>query len=156
MAANQKNRLSQARESLHGEDYHAASVTLQGLADEGSAVAQGMLGLLYAQGQGVDQDFEASVALFAAAAAQGDADGQYYLGYSYLEGSGIENDPVTALAWFIQAAARGHGQAIVERDKGFAALDESGRTQANGRSRDLGLPMPAGWLHDQVTGAAFW
>ncbi len=70
MVSNEKNRLSLARENLTGKNYHAASVTLQGLADEGSAVAQSMLGLLYAQGKGVDQDFEASIALFTAAYGQ--------------------------------------------------------------------------------------
>ena len=156
MSPHEEKRLSLARENIYGKNYHAAAVTLQGLADEGVALAQSMLGLLYAQGKGVGQDFGVSVELFAKAAAQGDPDGQYYMGYSYLEGSGVEADPVTALAWFIQAAARDHEQAILERDKGFAALDETRRVQANARSRDLGPPMPAGWLRDTDSGIAFW
>ena len=145
-----------ARTNIAGKNYHAASVTLQTFADEGVAQAESMLGLLYARGKGVERDFQKSQALFKSAAAKGDPDGLYYMGYSYLEGSGVEADPVTALAYYIQAAARGHEQAAVERDKGYAALDDTERVRADGRSRDLGLPMPAGWLHDSESGVAFW
>ena len=148
--------LKLARENMAGRNYHAASVTLQTFADEGVAEAESMLGLLYAQGKGVERDFDKSLALFESAAAKGDADGIYYMGYSYLEGSGVPADPVTALAYYIQAAARGHEQAAVERDKGYAALDDTGRVQAESRSRNLGPPMPAGWLHDSESGVAFW
>ncbi len=145
-----------ARTNIAGKNYHAASVTLQTFADEGVAQAESMLGLLYARGKGVERDFQKSQALFKSAAAKGDPDGLYYMGYSYLEGSGVEADPVTALAYYIQAAARGHEQAAVERDKGYAALDDTERVRADSRSRDLGLPMPAGWLHDSESGVAFW
>ena len=145
-----------ARTNIAGKNYHAASVTLQTFADEGVAQAESMLGLLYAQGKGVERDFQKSIALFKSAAAKGDPDGLYYMGYSYLEGTGVEADTVTALAYYIQAAARGHEKAAVERDKGYAALDDTGRVQADSKSRDLGLPMPAGWLHDDESGVAFW
>ncbi len=151
-----RRTLSLARENLHSGYHGAAAAALEQLLDDGVAEAQSLLGLLYAQGKGVAQDFEASLELFQKAAAQGHADGQYYLGYTYLEGSGVKADPVTALAWFMQAAARGHEKATLERDKGLASLDEAARLQADYRSRDFGLPMPAGWLHDPQSGTAFW
>ncbi len=151
-----RSTLSLARENLHSGYHGAAAAALEQLLDDGVAEAQSLLGLLYAQGKGVARDFKASLELFQKAAAQGDADGQYYLGYAYLEGSGVKADPVTALAWFMQAAARGHEKATLERDKGLASLDEAARLQADYRSRDFGLPMPAGWLHDPQSGTAFW
>src|SRR5574338_204588 len=53
------------------------------LAEQGVALGQSNLGLMYAKGQGVPQDFNEAVTWFRKAADQGDAGGQYDLGIAY-------------------------------------------------------------------------
>lgn len=155
-AARVRHGMKMARSNYKDRYYDAVLGTVEPFAEDGVAEAQAMLGLLYARGKGVAQDFQKSFALFQSAASKGDPEGQYYMGYSYLEGNGVKADQVTALAWFIQAAARGHEEALVERDKGYAALDDTGRMQADSQARDFNTPMPAGWLKDDEADIAFW
>lgn len=52
-------------------------------ADMGNPVGQSGLGLMYLQGQGVDQDYQKAWKFFSAAAEQGWVDGQLQLGIMY-------------------------------------------------------------------------
>jgi TPR repeat protein len=56
------------------------------LADQGNALAQFNLGLLYHEGRGVSQDYAQAVTWFRKAADQGDAEAQAALGAMYANG----------------------------------------------------------------------
>jgi hypothetical protein len=90
------------------------------------------------------------------AALKGDAAAQYRLALRLRDGDGVPVDAARALAWLMQAAAREHGPAVDARDRLYAALDDSARVRGESLSRDLGIPMPAGWLRDPGSGIAVW
>ena len=78
----------------------------QKTADEGNAIAQYNLGLMYAKGEGVDQNDAEALKWFRLAAEQGSAVAQYNLGIMYRDGRGIPQDYVQAYVWFSLAASR--------------------------------------------------
>lgn len=90
--------------------YAAAARLLVPRAEAGDAGAQGMLGFLYEQGQGVPQDFAAAFFYYSCAAEQGEATAQYLLGLLYDKGRGVPRDVVLAQKWLILASARTDGK----------------------------------------------
>ena len=68
----------------------------QKAADQGHAVAQYILGLMYSEGEGVKQDYFKAVALFQKAADQGHVAAQYDLGFMYSEGKGVKQSNAKA------------------------------------------------------------
>jgi TPR repeat protein len=79
---------------------------LRPLAEQGDAVAQNYLGLMYERGQGVPQNYVQAVSWYRKAAEQGDALAQFDLGFMYSNGQGVPPDYVQAHMWFNLAASR--------------------------------------------------
>ncbi len=73
-------------------------------AEQGVAGAQCRLGVLYAEGRGVERDDHESIRWFLLAAAQGDAEAQASLGLSYGSGRGVSLNFVTAHMWLTLAS----------------------------------------------------
>ena len=80
-------------------------------ANQGDAIAQYNLGVMYAKGQGVPQDSAQAVKWLRLAADQGDAWAQYNLGYMYDIGQGVPQDYTQALKWLRLAADQGNVKA---------------------------------------------
>ena len=76
-------------------------------AEQGSPLAQTMLGILHAEGMGVPQNDTEAVKLFRMAAEQDHADAQFHLGGMYGLGRGVAVDYVEAYMWVSLAAAHG-------------------------------------------------
>lgn len=93
-------------------DYATMLEEWKPLADQGDALTQFNLGVLYANGRGVAQDFTEAVRLFSAAAEQGSAFAQYNLGLMYGNGQGVLQDYVKAHQWFNISAASGIEKAV--------------------------------------------
>ena len=70
------------------EDYAAALKPLTECAKQGSAGAQGLLGFMYSNGQGVPRDYKAAVRWYTLAAEQGHPVAQSDLGVRYELGQG--------------------------------------------------------------------
>ena len=70
------------------------------LAEQGDAVAQYNLGLMYGNGQGVPQDYAEAVKWYRLAAAQGNAGAQYNLGLMYGNGQGVPLNNIKAYMWW--------------------------------------------------------
>src|SRR6185295_6948428 len=104
-------------------DYPAALKLAQPMADDGDAVAQFYLGVMYNEGRGVPQDYAEAAKWYKLAAEQGDALAQYNLGLSYARGEGVTPDPVLAHMWLNLASSR------------FPAGDSRNRTAAQ-KNRD--------------------
>ncbi|MGZ9146697.1 MAG: tetratricopeptide repeat protein, partial [Nitrospira sp.] len=83
-----------------GEDYATAMREWQPLAEQGDALAQYHVGLLYHKGRGVPQDDAQARKWYANAAAQGQAKAQFSLGTLYFNGEGGPKDYQQALRWF--------------------------------------------------------
>ena len=84
-----------------------AVVALVGCADQGHAMTQFNLGVMYRKGEGVEQDFKEAIKWYQKAADQGEANAQYNLGAMYCNGQGVEQNYVTGYAWWNIAAANG-------------------------------------------------
>ncbi|MDA0703223.1 MAG: SEL1-like repeat protein, partial [Proteobacteria bacterium] len=73
--------------------------------------AQHDLAVLYAQGNGLEQDYRSAAHWFREAAVQGIANAQYNLGVLHERGLGVQQDPLEALLWYLSAAEQGHAAA---------------------------------------------
>lgn len=76
------------------------------LANEGSAIAQAYLGLMYVTGK--HKSYSDAVIWFRKAAAQGDGYGQAGLGWMYAMGRGVPQGDTEAVTWFRKAAQQGN------------------------------------------------
>jgi hypothetical protein len=97
-------------------DYAAALRECRPAAEQGNAVAQTILGVLFHRGLGVQQDVEEARRWYHLAAEQGLASAQYYLGRLYVESAGTERDPVQAFMWMDLAASQGSRDFVRARD----------------------------------------
>ena len=86
-------------------------------ADQGDAVAQLKLGVLYQNGWGgLPQHYQLAVKWFRKAAEQGDAKAQNILGLMYDMGERVPQDYILAHKWLNLAAAQGQKNAPKWRD----------------------------------------
>jgi TPR repeat protein len=92
-------------------DYATALREWRPLAEQGDALAQYNLGVLYRKGRGVPQDDVQARQWYAKAAAQGQAKAQFNLGTLYFNGEGTPKDYQQALRWFRLAADQGEALA---------------------------------------------
>ena len=83
----------------------------QVLAEQGDAVAQYNLGVMYRIGRGVPKDDKAAVKWWRLTADQGDAEAQYNLGVMYRTGEGVPKDDKEAVKWTRLAAGQGVAEA---------------------------------------------
>jgi len=80
-------------------------------ANQGEAQAQYMLGLMYKDGQGVDQNYVKAVELLSKAANQGYAAAQSNLGVMYANGQGVVQDYFKAVELYTKVANQGDAEA---------------------------------------------
>ncbi len=97
-------------------DYATALREFRVLAAQGHAGAQTILGIMYADGEGVPQDDAEAVKWYRKAAKQGDAYAQYNLGVMYDKGRGVLQDYAEAARWYRKAAEQGDETARKNRD----------------------------------------
>ncbi len=76
-----------------------------------------MLGDLYEEGIGTDQDYSKALYWHQKAAEQDDQVAQTNLGRFYRDGHGVNKDVSKALYWYRKAANQGYGPAIHEWSK---------------------------------------
>ena len=81
------------------------------LAEQGDALAQFGLGLMYRDGKGVPQDTQEAVKWYRKAAEQGFAQAQHNLGWMYSNGQGVPQDAQESVKWYRKAAEQGDAQA---------------------------------------------
>jgi TPR repeat protein len=108
-------------------DYAAAMSYWRPLAEEGHANAQGNLGVMYANGQGVPQDYAQALIWTRKAANQGYAVAQNNLGVMYRDGQGVALDYAQAAIWFRKAADQ--GDAVAQNNLGGIYYEGQGELQ---------------------------
>ena len=89
-------------------DFATALKEWKPLAEEGNAVAQNNLGLMYHNGWGVPQDYKEAVYWYRLAVEQGYAIAQYNLGLMYEKGKGVPQDDKEAARLYRLAAEQGY------------------------------------------------
>ena len=74
---------------------------------QGYTDAQNNLGMMYQNGQGVDQDDAEAIKWYLKAGQQGSADAQNNLAMMYQSGKGVKQDDAEAIKWYLKAAQQG-------------------------------------------------
>ena len=87
-------------------------------ADEGKAWDQFNLGVMYDNGEGVEQDYAEAAKWYRKASDQGHEKAQFNLGLKYDKGQGVVKDYVQAHMWMTLAAAPDYSG----KDKSYAAM----------------------------------
>ena len=100
--------------SVFAEDSLQAKIIA---ADQGDAVAQCNLGVMYSNGDGVNQDYSQASHYYKLAADQNYADAQFILGLMYYHGDGISEDKKQAAIYIEKAYHNGNEQAQDMWDK---------------------------------------
>jgi TPR repeat protein len=98
-------------------NYPTAIANFLPLAEQGNAIAQFALGVMYDKGEGVLQDDAEAVRWYRLAAEQGDAHAQFNLGNMYTGGRGVLQDDAEAVRWYRLAAEQ--GDALAQNSLGF-------------------------------------
>jgi TPR repeat protein len=91
-------------EAFRNKDYPRAFREWKVAAEAGQAEAQFDLGVLFAQGLGVQRDLTEAARWYQKAADQGNAEAQFALGQMYSRGWGAPRDEIDALRWFQMAS----------------------------------------------------
>jgi len=97
-------------------DYATAFEEWIPLAEQGDASAQYNLGVMYRNGDDVNQDYDSAVNWYILAAEQGHDDAQFKLGLMYDMGIGVNRDISTAIMWYTFAAEQGNTNAQYRLD----------------------------------------
>jgi len=108
------------RQFVNKEDYVSAFKLCSKAAALGDHRAQGVLGLLYFDGTGVQQNIEEGVRWWLKSAKQGNTQSMNMLGDAYLNGVGIKKDEEGAVKWFQKAAKKGNADAQFKLSKMYA------------------------------------
>ncbi len=97
-------------------DYATALREWRPIAENGDAVAQYNLGLMYDRGWGVPQDYKEAAKWYTLSAEQGYSEAQTGLGWLFGLGYGIPQDYVRAHMWYNLSASNGDKDGAEGRD----------------------------------------
>lgn len=89
------------------QEYSKAMSLLQQASLVGEMKASRYIGLMWLNGEGVEQSPTKALESFRLAAQRGDITAQYWLGYCYENGIGTTQDYASALGWYLISAQRG-------------------------------------------------
>ena len=103
--------LGEAGAAYKRGDYATAMEGFRVHAEQGHALAQYSLGVMYAEGKGVPENDAEAVKWFRKAAEQGNDSAQWRLGAMYNYGWGVPGDEAEAATWYRKAAEQGHANA---------------------------------------------
>ena len=103
--------LQKGMAAYNSADYAAAMAECLPLAEAGNAGAQFCVGMMYANGFGVDMNDEQALKWYGLAAAQGHGEAAFNLGVMHANGWGVPMDDKAAFDWYLQAAESGFVQA---------------------------------------------
>jgi uncharacterized protein len=94
-------------EAYKREDFKESLKFFHHSAEQGDALAQLLLGLMYDEGKGVKKDYIEAVKWYRLSAELGNASAQSNLGLMYAEGQGVLQDYILAYMWFNLASSNG-------------------------------------------------
>lgn len=114
--------LTTALEAYRGGHFSEARRRFRALADADSAIAETMLGTMYARGEGVRADSATASAYYFRAAQRGYAPAQLALAQAFEAGSGVRLDHNLAWIWARRAQQRGDPRVAAAAAQLLAAL----------------------------------
>ena len=98
------------------KDYKEAVMFFHLSAEQGDALAQLLLGLMYDEGKGAAQDYVEAVKWYRRSAELGNASAQNNLGFMYAQGQGVLKDYVIAHMWFNLSFSNGSKNGLEGRE----------------------------------------
>jgi TPR repeat protein len=101
--------------------------------------AQYEVGLMYANGIGVEQDFEQAIHWIIQSSERGYAAAQYLLATRYASGVGIGQDNYKAAVWFQKAGDQGHAKALYRLARLYGASLQDLSHHCMAKAAELGL-----------------
>jgi uncharacterized protein len=110
-------------------NYSAAMEQLLPLAKQGDPKSQEIVGNMYADGLGVDEDYATAAKWYQRAADQGYGPAMADLGDLYFYGNGVDQNQTTAVKWYRRGAERGDPES--EYDYGLIFHDGSAGQKQN-------------------------
>ncbi|MFZ6773259.1 tetratricopeptide repeat protein [Undibacterium sp. SXout7W] len=93
------------------QEMSEAADAFQAAADKDNADAQFNLGLMYLNGEGIEENYQQAMHWFEQSAAQNNVRAQVNLARMYAKGKGVAPDYNTAVSWFKKAADQGYADA---------------------------------------------
>ncbi|MBB4633130.1 tetratricopeptide repeat protein [Sphingosinicella soli] len=117
-------RLEGAMSAYHAGDYRAARRGFQRLSEHGSAIAETMLGVMYAKGRGVRENRAVAAGWFYRAASRGYGPAQIALSDAFARGSGVSRDARDAYFWALAATTGGDRSAEASGHMRVKALEK--------------------------------
>ena len=117
-------------------DYATALQEWMPLAEAGDTEAQGWLGFMYNNGNGVLQDYAEAVKWYRLAADQGYARAQTNLGTMYENGRGVLQDNAVAHMWYNIGSANGNELGGTNRDSIAEGMTQQAIEQAQAMARE--------------------
>ncbi len=103
--------LNQACDYYEKGDFNQAAQWFRKSAEQGSAQAQSNLGVMYADGDGVDKNMDEAIKWLKKAAEQGYAEYQHNLGVMYVSGEDIDQNFDEAFKWLSKSAEQNYADA---------------------------------------------
>jgi len=108
-------RMEEEVEAIDGEvvkkDCNEAFKSYRKSAEQGNAEAQLILGNMYHDGIGTEQNSSEALVWYMKSAEQGNAEAQLILGNMYHDGTGTEQNSSEALVWYMKSAEQGNAEA---------------------------------------------
>jgi uncharacterized protein len=120
---------------LKSENFQLAIAACSDAAAQGDASAQTNLGMMYADGLGVEQDLQEAMRLYFEASKQGNLAARMLLAFQYLRGQGAASDDIAALQWFILAAEGNNELATIMRDNQSSQMTAEQIAEAQTRAQ---------------------
>ena len=103
-ASEQRNGLT----AYNTGDFAAAMRVFQPLADQGQVLGEYIVGMMYANGQGVPENYSEALKWLKKAADQGESKAQFNVGLIYFKGLGTSKDYAEASKWYQRSADQGN------------------------------------------------
>jgi len=104
-------QLEDGQAAYERSDYATAYRLWKPMAQQGDAIAQNNLGVMYYYGQGVRHYYTEALKWLRRAAEQGLPAAQFNLGLMYANGQGVPQDYAEAVKWYQKAAQQGYAEA---------------------------------------------
>ncbi|PKP30345.1 MAG: hypothetical protein CVT99_13535 [Bacteroidetes bacterium HGW-Bacteroidetes-16] len=104
--------LINSADAFNAKDYSKANDWLHKAADKGNSQAMYIIGLLYYNGEGVDQDYNVAFIWSKKAADKGVAGAMNTIGACYANGYGVPVNTTEAINWYKKAAKKGEEKAL--------------------------------------------
>jgi TPR repeat protein len=89
------------------KDYNSAFPACKQVAEQGNALAQYALGLMFHNGQGTPKDDKQAIYWYTKSAEQGSVSAQLNLGVKFVSGQGTLKDDKQAVYWYTKSAEQG-------------------------------------------------